>query len=87
MGVCCALGALGIWAYQLFVYLKYGAWVSISVLDALGLLGGRVSVWTAFPSDWLGLHAMLAWVPAALVLLCIGFFLMAWGVELAAQRA
>ena len=60
-----ALGALAgalVFAGQIFLYLKAGTWISISVLQALqwAKLG-----WAISPTDWLGAHQLLENLPLA----------------------
>ena len=45
---------------QIMSYLHAGFWSSFSVIDALAWLG---NAWALFPTDWLGAHKILAWMP------------------------
>lgn len=61
------LAALGWWGYQLYHYLRWGAWVDGSVIAALKLTSGKLASWADFPTDWVGLHTALSYVPLALL--------------------
>jgi hypothetical protein len=73
------LGALGVWAYQSYVYLKTGAWVSLSVNDALFRM--TRAPWFVSPDDWIGVHQVLGQinvgVAAILLALAITWLLLA----------
>ena len=56
--------------FQIYVWLKDGMWLSISVGSAL-LLAGADGSWTT----WKGLVLILEWLPLSASLLCIGIVL------------
>ena len=58
------LGALGIWGWQIFTYLKVGEWRSLSVIDGMRSLEIR---WAHYPDAWIGVHKILNECPLALV--------------------
>jgi hypothetical protein len=57
------LGALSIWFYQIFTFLRSGDWAPISVVTALGWL--KIE-WALFPTQWLGAHKILDFLPLSL---------------------
>jgi hypothetical protein len=63
------LGALGIFGWQCYTWLRFRHWVSLSALTALQWFEVP---WALWPRDWLGLHAVLSWAPLALVLPILG---------------
>ncbi len=63
-------GALAVLVYQLYGWLRLGVWQPISVVT--GLLWLKVS-WAQSPSDWIGLHELLAWCPLSLALTALAF--------------
>ena len=74
-GTWCVLGALGVLAFQIYHYLKYGSWMALSVLDILK--GSRHRVGCAPGPDWFGLHQSLDWVPLSAALFVLGA-IVAW---------
>jgi hypothetical protein len=52
----------GTFAYQLFLYLKYGHWPGMSVTYACGTY--LEWDWCNFPKDWLGVYNLLSWLNA-----------------------
>lgn len=60
--------------YQVFWFFKLGRWTSVSVLDTLKFFfSPGVDSWLLFPTDWLGLHKALEWLPSAFALPVILF--------------
>ena len=59
---------------QIFHYLRYGDWVSISALDLLVAMGLK---WAVSPTDWMGVFHVLEWLPlplfSFLVLCMLGY--------------
>ncbi len=54
------LTPLGILGWQIYGYLRYAVWNSLSVIDSLRWLG---SEWASNPTDWTGLYSVLEWTP------------------------
>jgi hypothetical protein len=63
------LGALGLFGWQTYTWLRTSAWISISVVKALTWLN---IPWATSPKDWLGLHQLLDLTPLAIALLVLG---------------
>lgn len=63
------LSALGILGYQIYFYLRFGYWLSFSVVTALGWLGTE---WALNPKQWLGLHEIFDWVPLSVACFAFG---------------
>ncbi|KAB0462427.1 hypothetical protein D3C87_1362380 [compost metagenome] len=66
-----AVVGCGIILFQIYAYLRFSTWVSISVIDAAAYFSD--DAWLSSPSDWNGLHSLLNMVPASLVLLFIAY--------------
>ena len=58
--------------WQIYHYLQFGSWTSVSVVDAFQWAGMK---WAHAPTVWLGLHRILDWCPLSLTLPSIGIFL------------
>jgi hypothetical protein len=68
-----AFAAVCVVVYQVYLYLKHGTWVSLSVLDALlYLLRKNPPPWLLYPDDWVGVHKLLDKTPLALCLVILG---------------
>ena len=53
--------------YQIYLYLKHGEWVSLSVIDGLlYLFRKNPPPWLIYPDDWIGVHRLLERTPLAL---------------------
>lgn len=69
----CLLGALGVLGWQTYMWLQLGEWQSFSVLDALAMLANPgVDSWLLFPQSWVGVHKLIAWMPAGFALFVFG---------------
>ncbi len=66
-----AVVGCGIILFQIYAYLRFSTWVSISVIDAAAYFSD--DAWLSSPTDWNGLHSLLNMVPASLVLLFIAY--------------
>jgi hypothetical protein len=66
------LTPLGILGWQIYGYLRYAVWNSLSVIDSLRWLG---SEWASNPTDWTGLYSVLEWTPLSVGVLILGIFL------------
>lgn len=67
------LTPLGILGWQVYGYLRYAVWNSLSVIDALRWLG---SSWaSSTPTDWTGLYSILEWTPLSVGILILGALL------------
>lgn len=65
-GILCGLA---VFAYQAYWWLRMSYWFSISIITGLRWLD--VS-WARAPWDWLGLHALLDFIPLSLALPIVG---------------
>ncbi|HZM34663.1 MAG TPA: hypothetical protein VFC18_09215 [Burkholderiales bacterium] len=59
------LSGLGAFAWQCYVWLRIAYWPSMSALTLLEWLG---LAWAKAPQDWLGLHALMGFVPLGFAL-------------------
>jgi hypothetical protein len=64
------LGALGIFIWQIYEYLRSGEWRPVSVITALRWCNIE---WSNFPAQWIGVHKILDQVPLSFVSLIVGF--------------
>jgi hypothetical protein len=74
------LAAVYLFGYQIFLYLKHGAWESISVIDGLIRFNKKTpSLWLLYPQDWIGLHELLEKIPMTfgLIILSVIWFICA----------
>lgn len=77
--VVAAGAAVTVWGYQLLIFAKHGYWLAFSANDGLHWLTN--DPWFLSPTNWLGVHKVLAWVNAgvAVLLACVGALLFAAG--------
>jgi len=68
------IASIGIFGWQIYMYLMDGEWTSLSVINALRWLDIE---WAFSPTRWLGVHKMLIVIPLAaapfLAALGVGF--------------
>ncbi len=70
LGVAMVLGGIAILAWQIYQYLKTGAWPAISLITAMQYCGSK---WAAYPTDWIGLHKAFEMIPLSITLFVTGF--------------
>ena len=63
------LGAIGTFGWQLYTYLKAGAWHSLSIITAMRWFGIE---WALTPSDWFGIYKILDAFPLSLFYFVLG---------------
>lgn len=63
------LTAIGIMGWQIYAYLKFGEWPSLSVITILSWCNIE---WARSPSDWVGVHKTLNAFPLSLASFVIG---------------
>jgi hypothetical protein len=63
------LSGIGTFGWQLYNYLRYNIWTSVSVIDALQWTGQK---WAYTPTDWLGVYRILEWMPLSVALPTMG---------------
>jgi len=75
------IGALGVIAFQSWIYLKQGMWYSLSILDGIVIATGR------YPdlSEWLGLQSILIMVPIWAALMVISIVIIVIGLVLVSR--
>jgi hypothetical protein len=73
------LTGLGILGYQVFTWLKTGAWPAVSLMHGLHYLfpdWDTMWQWISAPRSWLGFHKIVSWLlihtPLSLVVALIG---------------
>ncbi len=64
---------IGIVGWQIYEYLRHDIWNSLSVVSALQWGGVK---WANAPTDWVGLHRILDWMPLSLALVAIGILIL-----------
>ena len=66
------LGGIAVFLWQIYGYLRFEVWRSVSVVDVLRFAEIR---WAFLPNDWLGLYRVLDWTPISVFLPLLGVFL------------
>lgn len=66
-----ALVGCGIILFQIYAYLRFNTWTPVSLIDVAKYFSD--DAWLTSPTDWHGLHSLLNFVPASLVLLFIAY--------------
>ncbi len=66
------IGGIGVFVWQMYYYLKYAIWDSISIIDTMKWMNFS---WANNPRDWIGLHDLLSHMPTSLGLIGIGLIL------------
>src|SRR5262249_57147118 len=77
----CILG-VGMYVYELYIYLRSGIWSELSVITVLQRL--RVQ-WALQPDDWLGVHKYLSQFPLSGAINICGFIPLGVGLWLMKQ--
>lgn len=65
-------GGLCILIWQIYGYLRFENWRSLSLVDVLSSFEVK---WAIAPTDWIGLHRILEWTPLSLLVLIVGLVL------------
>lgn len=75
----CLVAAVGVVAWQLYTFLRFGSWPPFSVITVLQWCDVG---WASFPRDWLGIHRVLLAFPLSLAFVVLGvgplFAYMTW---------
>ncbi|UXT64152.1 hypothetical protein FY133_00610 [Agrobacterium tumefaciens] len=66
-----AMAGCGIILFQIYAYLRFSTWVSISIIDVAAYFSD--DAWLSSPTDWNGLHSLLNMMPASVVLLLLSY--------------
>ena len=59
-----ALAMVSSLGYQIYLYLKHGVWLGLSVVEALHWIGAIGDNWYENPQDWIGVHKVLSFLNA-----------------------
>jgi hypothetical protein len=65
-------GGACILLWQVYGYLRFESWQPLSLVDVLSRFEVR---WAIAPTDWLGLHRILEWMPLSVLVPIIGLVL------------
>jgi hypothetical protein len=68
-GALILIAGLIIFGWQIYQYLRYGIWNSVSIIT---LLAAMKYQWASNPTDWMGLHYVLTIAPLSGTLIIIG---------------
>lgn len=71
LGAVFVLVGLGILGFQAYSFLRYGAWIPMSVIDVGKLILDEQ--WLYVPREWTGLHWLLDKIPVSIVALLFGY--------------
>ncbi len=66
------LGGFCILIWQIYGYLRFEIWRSLSLVD---ILRGFEMKWAVAPADWIGLYRILEWMPLSLLVPVVGVIL------------
>jgi len=69
----CFLVPIGIVGWQIYEYLRHDIWSSMSIVSALQWGGVK---WASAPTDWVGLHRILEWMPLSLTFVVVGILIL-----------
>jgi hypothetical protein len=73
LGLVFFLAAAVTFAIQVFWFLREAVWYHLSLMDvARMLVAPEKAPWAFEPQSWLGLHAILEWMPLSLALIGMG---------------
>lgn len=80
LGGLVALTGVGICVFQIYAFLKNGAWISLSALELMPIFPSGLEAWVKYPQSWLGLHkiiyGLLDAMPLSLLALIVGGLMM-----------
>lgn len=78
-GFLLVLAGVTILGIQTFAFLMHGEWHPFTAMNLIQLAysntSGRWPSWVIEPDTWIGVHAVLSWLPASLSLIIVGFVL------------
>lgn len=64
LGVLSLLGGFGLLGFHTYEWLRWGVWTTYRLTMVLYVVGNdRMREWLLMPTDWVGLHDMLAALP------------------------
>ena len=66
-----AMVGCGIILFQIYAYLRFNAWTSVSIIDVAVQFSD--DAWLSSPTDWHGLHSLLGMIPASLVMFFLAY--------------
>lgn len=66
-------GGVGVFVWQVYYYLRFNVWISVSVITALEWM--KIG-WAMSPSDWFGLFNVLNYIPLSISMVVFGFFML-----------
>jgi hypothetical protein len=66
-----AMVGCGIIMFQIYAYLRFNTWTSVSLIDVATHFSD--DAWLSNPTDWHGLHALLEMIPASLVMFLLAY--------------
>ena len=67
------MSAFGLLGWQVYEYLRYSQWPSISIITALEWM--KIG-WALNPTDWIGLHNILSKTALSLAMFLLGFLVL-----------
>lgn len=73
------LAGLAIIGYQGFMWLKYGQWLSISLLNLFQYNWGvsqDLLLWSIYGGNWEGLRKLLDFIPVSLTIMASGYLVL-----------
>lgn len=73
-GLMFSLGGLGIWVYQIYYWLQHAKWEKFSLLRLLSS-SSDYQDWVFYPTEWIGIHKILDFIPLSIIIIIIGLLL------------
>jgi hypothetical protein len=69
------IGGIGLIVWQIYFYLKWDVWTSLSLIDGLAYFD---YVWARNPTEWYGLHALLDKAPLSMLIIVLGIWVVVY---------
>lgn len=64
------LTGIGLFCYQVYIWLRTGEWTAYSVLYGLSYFD-NLKEWVVYPTSWIGIHKLLDKIPLSLFLIVV----------------
>jgi len=79
------LAGIGLFGFQVFMYLKYGEWIELPLTTLASLGPEKFASWLIDPTSWLGLHKIISKalesIPLSLFAIVVGVAMIVYEAE------